>query len=213
MADSCSGCGNSFSAFEREAAVQCAKCGRGPYCSACGVIHAGNCSGLPAAPRAGVCHACRQPFTLEDDFVHQYGKYWCLKCHRHSEPVTKEPAGEKWKPPELDEGPDSCFVCGTTLVAAENGGWTCLKCSPPKATKVGGNYGAIDIDKWFGLRKPTEDEAALMDAVRAVYISVAKGVLEFCPSNPDRTTAIRQLKESMQTAISSIVCADAWQQP
>lgn len=52
-----------------------------------------------------------------------------------------------------------------------------------------------------------------LDRMRREYRLLTRFLLANCPTNPDRTTAIRQLLESMQTAISSIVCADTWQTP
>lgn len=77
-------------------------------------------------------------------------------------------------------------------------------------TKTVKNAWQIDIYKWFGLRKPTEAEGKQLTWLRQQYLETAESILEFCPANPDRTHAIRQLKESMQTAISSIVCSDTW---
>lgn len=80
----------------------------------------------------------------------------------------------------------------------------------PPAQKTIKNAWQTDVDKWFGLRKPTDDEAVTLDALRRCYLVQSKVLLHLCPANPDRTHAIRQLKESMQTAISSIVCSDTW---
>lgn len=123
---------------------------------------------LPPAPPAGICHACGEPFTLEDDFVHQHGAYWCLKCHGHS--------------------------------AAE----------PPK---IAGNRRALDVRSWFQLRDPTEQEAKDMDALRATYTNLALDLEILCPEGADRMAALRLLKQSMHTAIGSIVTMDAWQTP
>lgn len=152
----------------------------GYTCKLCGSIfqelgdftkHAETCERppeLPPAPPAGICHACGEPFTLEDDFVHQHGAYWCLKCHGHS--------------------------------AAE----------PPK---IAGNRGALDVQSWFQLREPTEQEAKDMDTLRATYTKLALDLEILCPAGADRMAALRLLKQSMHTAIGSIVTADAWQTP
>lgn len=197
---SCKGCGRGLTAFEHQAASTCAKCGRGPYCSRCDGNHAENCqkplgftcklcgssfkelsdftmhaetcvrpAELPPAPRVGICRACGEPlFTLEDDFVHQHGAYWCLKCHGYS--------------------------------AAE----------PPK---VGGNHDTLDIQSWFQLRAPTEQEAKDMDTLRATYTDLALDLEILCPEGADRMAALRLLKQSMHTAIGSILTMDAWQTP
>lgn len=145
----------------------CPKCG--DYCCGdkCAIAHAENCQ-KPPPPRAGICHACQRTFTLEEDFVHQHGKYWCLQCHRHSE---REPP------------------------------------------KIGGNYGALDVRSWFQLREPTQEQADKMDALRVIYTNLALDIEKVCSEGADRMAALRLLKQSMHTAIGSIVTADAWQTP
>jgi len=69
----------------------------------------------------------------------------------------------------------------------------------------------LNLKKWFGLRKPSEPEAENMDTLRTRYLELAESVERLCPQNPDRTVAIRKLKESMHVAIGSIVCSDAWE--
>lgn len=126
-----------------------------------------------------------------------------------------------------------CNDCATEFNPTEQvlhctcGEWLCEKCAPDheascayastaqaedgaavETTKK--NAWSIDVDKWFGLRKPTEAQKYELDMIRGRYIHLATTLLDTCPANPDRTHAIRQLKESMHTAITAIVCADTW---
>ncbi|KKN24890.1 hypothetical protein LCGC14_0890400 [marine sediment metagenome] len=81
----------------------------------------------------------------------------------------------------------------------------------PAITKTVQNAWQINVNKWFGLRAPTQDEAKQLRLLRSKYLGLAYLIVDTCPANPDRTRAIRQLKQSMQTANSSIVCSDTWE--
>lgn len=185
MADACCECAKPLTPFELEAAVICAKCGRGPYCSDCAGTHAETCQKpLPTknidipedcpqyivSDHGFTCASCRVEFPAGEDAVHWMHKMFCLDCQ-----------------PKF-------------MVEA-------------KSNRFREDHLPTSVHLWFSLRKPTEQEAKTLDELRRGYGLMARSLLSKCPSNPDRTVAMRQLKESMQTAISSIVCADAWQTP
>ncbi len=131
-----------------------------------------------------------------------------------------------------------CVYCNKTLMRSDGNhlfyfdteacGFICRKCKPMRPEHKGRgipiwenamadaksttlrNAWTIDIEKWFGLRTPTNEQKVKLDNLRDDFKNMADSIMVRCPSNPDRTHAVRQLKESMQTAIASIVCADTW---
>lgn len=198
---SCKGCGRGLTAFGHQAASTCAKCGRGPYCSRCDVNHAETCQ----KPPGFTCKLCGDKFEMLSDFT------------MHAETCVRR-----------GFACEICQTCKKDLSSEEchwsdgKGQWWCSDChsglcqEKSDLPKVGGNQGLpADCHAWFSLRnrKPTEEESKALTIVRREYGVLMRVLLNKLPSNPDRTAAIRQLKESMQTAISSIVCADAWQTP
>ena len=68
---------------------------------------------------------------------------------------------------------------------------------------------SINIDKYFDLRNPNANDHRL-DYLQEGYKDLAIRLIDNTPENPDQAVALRKLKESMQTAISAIICADAF---
>lgn len=171
----------------------CPKCGN--YCCGdkCAVEHAENCQKLPGY----TCKLCGENFGGLYDFTKH-----ATTCVRPSDIP--------------DDISFHCPKCGLSFVSTSEVVRHTQSCQGvPPTPKVGGSYGLpTDCHAWFSLRsKPTDEESKALDIVRREYGVLMRVLLNKLPSNPDSTVAIRQLKESMQTAISSIVCADVWQTP
>lgn len=64
---------------------------------------------------------------------------------------------------------------------------------------------ANEITDLFRYHAPTDDMVAKFDAVRRAVTNAAIQIDEVCPPGPDRTAAIRKLKEAQMTANAAIV--------
>ena len=62
-----------------------------------------------------------------------------------------------------------------------------------------------EIVDLFRYHRPTDDMNARFDVVRTAITNAAIAIDSACPAGPDRTAAIRKLKEAQMTANASIV--------
>jgi hypothetical protein len=65
-----------------------------------------------------------------------------------------------------------------------------------------------DLERWFSYHEPTEDQIDKYSAIRQTARSLAFVILDMCPDNADRTTAIRKLREAVMTANAAIACEE-----
>lgn len=63
----------------------------------------------------------------------------------------------------------------------------------------------LDIETLFTYRAPSDQQIANLQNVREAAKHLAYTIMDNCPSGPDRTTAIRMLRECTMTANASIV--------
>lgn len=67
----------------------------------------------------------------------------------------------------------------------------------------------LDIETLFTYHAPTPEQITALANVRASAKDLANVIMQNCPSGPDRTTAIRHLREAVMTANASIVVPTA----
>lgn len=63
----------------------------------------------------------------------------------------------------------------------------------------------MDIETLFTYHAPTELQIQQLKEVREAGKNLARVIMHNCPPGPDRTTAIRKLRETVMTANASIV--------
>jgi len=65
-----------------------------------------------------------------------------------------------------------------------------------------------DLDNWFTYHPPTgETQIAAYTALRTEARRFAGVIYTLCPDGPDRTAAIRKVREAVMTANAGIACA------
>ena len=63
----------------------------------------------------------------------------------------------------------------------------------------------MNIEELFTYHAPNEEQIQQLQEVRTAAKELAYTIMENCPRSPDRTTAIRKLREAVMTANASIV--------
>jgi hypothetical protein len=63
-----------------------------------------------------------------------------------------------------------------------------------------------DLENWFGYHNPTLEQKDKYCLLREGGLTLAKLVLDVCPPGPDRTIAIRKIREAVMTANAAIAC-------
>lgn len=63
-----------------------------------------------------------------------------------------------------------------------------------------------DLNNWFTYHEPKEGQVTKYNAVREAGKFLAKVILHNCPMGPDRTAAVRIVREAVWTANASIAC-------
>lgn len=63
-----------------------------------------------------------------------------------------------------------------------------------------------DIEVWFTYHTPTPEDIAKYAAIRGAAKVLAQVIVENAPASPDRTVAVRKLRECVMTANASIAC-------
>jgi hypothetical protein len=61
------------------------------------------------------------------------------------------------------------------------------------------------VEHWFTYQSPTPEQVKAMAEIRQAAKCLASLMVTHCPPSPDRTTAIRKLREAVMTANASIV--------
>lgn len=63
-----------------------------------------------------------------------------------------------------------------------------------------------EIENWFSYHRPSPEDQAKYETIRASAKAFAKTIAECCPASADRTAAMRKLRETVMTANASIAC-------
>lgn len=63
-----------------------------------------------------------------------------------------------------------------------------------------------DLQNWFTYHPPTPEDVDRYKVVRDSALAFARVVNESCPNGPDKTAAIRKIREAVMTANASIAC-------
>ena len=63
----------------------------------------------------------------------------------------------------------------------------------------------MNIEELFTYHAPNEEQIQQLQEVRTAAKELAYTIIGNCPHSPDRTTAIRKLREAVMTANASIV--------
>ena len=64
-----------------------------------------------------------------------------------------------------------------------------------------------DIENWFTYHKPTETTLPKYEAIREAGKVFALSLMEHCPAGPDRTVAIRKVREAVMMANQAVACS------
>jgi hypothetical protein len=76
------------------------------------------------------------------------------------------------------------------------------KCAAPRAKEDP----LDEAERWTSLHHPRyEGQSMAMDSLRPLARNLIEGILRLCPSNADRSAAVRKAREALQAAIASIV--------
>lgn len=65
------------------------------------------------------------------------------------------------------------------------------------------------LDETFVYHAPTPEDAQRYKAIRETAKTFAKVILTVCPDSPDRSVALRRVREAVMSANSSIALKDA----
>ena len=63
----------------------------------------------------------------------------------------------------------------------------------------------MDLDRLLDYHPPTDGQRDAMQAVRTKAKQFAEAIKEHCPDSPDRTAAIRKVREALMTANAAII--------
>ena len=64
-----------------------------------------------------------------------------------------------------------------------------------------------DLENWFTYHSPTKDDVEAYLRIRSSALACARVIQAECPAGPDKTVAIRKIREAVMTANASIACA------
>lgn len=63
-----------------------------------------------------------------------------------------------------------------------------------------------DLKHWFMYHSPKPGQTEMYERLRYWGLRLAENILELCPAGPDRTAAIRKVREAVMTANQAIAC-------
>jgi hypothetical protein len=63
-----------------------------------------------------------------------------------------------------------------------------------------------DLQNWFTYHPPTAEDVDRYLSIREGALQFARVINEECPNGPDKTTAIRKVREAVMTANAAIAC-------
>jgi hypothetical protein len=67
----------------------------------------------------------------------------------------------------------------------------------------------LDLANLFTYHKPKNDQLARYEKLRAAAKAFAEVIDRSCPDGPDKTVAIRKVREAVMTANAAIACGEA----
>ena len=86
----------------------------------------------------------------------------------------------------------------------------------PSATSLDGYRTALDseaneaaLKNFFTYHPPTDEDIQHYSAVNDAALALARVIITHCPPSPDRSTAIRKVREARMDANASIACLGA----
>lgn len=62
------------------------------------------------------------------------------------------------------------------------------------------------IQHWFTYHKPTETDISRYKEIRDCGLEFARKINDHCPDGPDKSVAIRKVREAVMTANAAIAC-------
>lgn len=62
------------------------------------------------------------------------------------------------------------------------------------------------LQHWFTYHPPTDEDIPKYLELREAGLAFARTIAEMCPSGPDKTAAIRKVREAVMTANAAIAC-------
>lgn len=63
-----------------------------------------------------------------------------------------------------------------------------------------------DLDNWFTYHPPTPEQVPVFEALRDAGHEFAEKIMALVPASPDRTVAIRHVREAVMNANASLAC-------
>lgn len=64
----------------------------------------------------------------------------------------------------------------------------------------------VDLDLWFTYHPPTPQQIPIYEAIRDAGYQMAEKILAIVPPSPDRTVAIRHVREAVMNANAALAC-------
>lgn len=73
------------------------------------------------------------------------------------------------------------------------------------------DFGLTDIDmanldNWFSYHPPRPEQVPVFEAIRDAGHEMAEKIMSLVPNSPDRTVAIRHVREAVMAANASLAC-------
>ena len=63
-----------------------------------------------------------------------------------------------------------------------------------------------DLDNWFRYHPPTPEQVPVFEAIRDAGYQMAETIIATVPASPDRTVAVRHIREAVMNANASLAC-------
>lgn len=63
-----------------------------------------------------------------------------------------------------------------------------------------------DLDNWFRYHPPAPEQIPAFQAIRDAGYQMAEVIMERVPASPDRTVAIRHIRDAVMNANASLAC-------
>ena len=79
----------------------------------------------------------------------------------------------------------------------------------PGSVKSVEDPAAKAIDDLFTFHPPTSDQVVQYQTIREMAKQLARTIWNLCPAGPDRTAAVRKVREAVMTANASIATHNA----
>lgn len=63
-----------------------------------------------------------------------------------------------------------------------------------------------DLDNWFRYHPPTPEQVPVFEKIRDAGYAFAETIMANVPASPDRTVAVRHIREAVMNANASLAC-------